>query len=117
MKSRSISRILTQMIVFGTVFVGVVQIAHAHDPQSIGINKLVFNPTEVILHVGDSIEWVNNDPIPHTASVKADAVGGPWEIVIPPGTSAKRQMNDVGVIEYYCRYHPNMKARIIVLAK
>ena len=105
------------MIVFGTVFVGVVQIAHAHDPQSIGINKLVFNPTEVILYVGDSIEWVNNDPIPHTASVKADAVGGPWEIVIPPGTSAKRQMNDVGVIEYYCRYHPNMKARIIVLAK
>ena len=117
MKLGSLSKIRRRMIVLGTVFVGVVQIAHAHDPQSIGIKKLVFSPAEVTLHVGDSIEWMNSDPIPHTASAKADAIGGPWEIIIPPGTSAKRQMNDVGTIEYYCRYHPNMKARIIVLAK
>ena len=114
MKLSSHSKILRRIIVFGTVFVGVVQIAHAHDPQSIGINKLIFNPAEVTLHVGDSIEWVNNDPIPHTASAKADAVGGPWEIIIPPGTSAKRRMNDVGTIEYYCRYHPNMKGTVNV---
>jgi plastocyanin len=117
MKLGAMSKILNRMMIVGAVVVGSVQFAHAHDPQSIEIKKLVFNAAEVTLHVGDSIEWVNNDPIPHTASAKADAIGGPWEVVIAPGTSAKRRMNDVGTIEYYCRFHPNMKARIIVLAK
>jgi plastocyanin len=117
MRLSATSKILSRMIIVGTVLVGGVQIAHAHDPQSIEIKSLVYNPTEVTLHVGDSIEWVNNDSISHTASAKADAVGGPWEVVIPPGKSAKREMNDVGTVDYYCRFHPNMKARIIVLAK
>jgi plastocyanin len=117
MRLSTTSNIFSQMVVVGTVLVGGVQITHAHNPQNIEIKSLVYIPAEVTLHVGDSIEWVNNDPIPHTASAKVDAIGGPWEVVIPPGKSAKRKMNDVGTVEYYCRLHPNMKARIIVLAK
>jgi plastocyanin len=117
MRLSTTSKIFNQMFIVVAVLVGSMQIAHAHDPQIIEIKKLVYNAAEVTLHVGDSIEWVNNDSIPHTASAKADAVGGPWEVVIPPGKSAKREMNDVGTVDYYCRFHPNMKARIIVLAK
>lgn len=94
-----------------------VQSACAHPPQTVEIKKLVYTAAEVTLHVGDTLEWVNKDPITHTVTVKAGTAGGPWEIIIEPGKSVKRQMNDAGTVEYYCRFHPNMKGRIIVLAK
>ena len=91
--------------------------AMAHGPQQVTIAKLVYALAETTLHVGDTITWVNNDPIAHTATAKANAPGGPWEVMIPPGKSAAMQMTAAGTIDYYCRFHPNMKARIIVLAK
>lgn len=91
--------------------------AMAHGPQQVTIAKLVYGPAETTLHVGDTVTWLNNDPIAHTATAKADAPGGPWEVMIPPGKSASMQMTAAGTIDYYCRFHPNMKARIIVLAK
>jgi plastocyanin len=93
------------------------RVAHAHGPQQVIIAKLLYAPVETTLHVGDTITWVNNDPIAHTATVKASAPGRPWEMKIPPGKSASMQMMTAGTIDYYCRFHPNMKARIIVLAK
>ncbi|OJU37602.1 MAG: hypothetical protein BGN94_23000, partial [Rhizobiales bacterium 68-8] len=42
------------------------------------IEKLVFSPAEISAHVGDTIEWVNKDPLAHTATVK-----GGWEVMIP----------------------------------
>ena len=91
--------------------------AHAHGPQQVSIAKLVYAPAETTLHVGDTITWVNNDPIAHTATAAKNAPGGPWEVMIPPGKSAVMQMMTAGTIDYYCRFHPNMKARLIVLEK
>ena len=91
--------------------------AQAHGPQQVTIAKLVYAPAEITLHVGDTITWVNNDLIAHTATAAKNAQGGPWEAMIPPGKSAAMQMTAAGTIDYYCRFHPNMKARIIVLAK
>jgi plastocyanin len=91
--------------------------AEAHGPQQVTIAKLVYGPAEITMHVGDTVTWVNNDPIAHTATAKADAPGGPWEVLIPPGKSATMQMMTAGTIGYYCRFHPNMKARLIVVEK
>jgi plastocyanin len=91
--------------------------AHAYGPQRVSIAKLVYAPAEITLHVGDIIEWINDDPIAHTATAAKNAPGGPWEIMLPPGKSAAMQMTAAGTIDYYCRFHPNMKARLIVLAK
>ena len=91
--------------------------AMAHGPQQVTIAKLVYAPAEITLHVGDAITWINNDPIAHTATAKANASGGPWEVMIPPGKSASMQIKTAGTIDYYCRFHPNMKARLFVLAK
>ena len=95
----------------------VARVAHAHGPQQVTIAKLIYAPAETTLHVGDTITWLNNDPIAHTATAAKNAPGGPWEVMIPPGKSATMQMMTPGIIDYYCRFHPNMKARIIVLAK
>lgn len=73
------------------------------------IDRLVYSPTSVDAKVGDTIEWVNKDVIAHTATVK-----GGWEVMIPPKKSASLNLKAAGTIDYFCRFHPNMKGRLVV---
>jgi len=75
------------------------------------IDRLAFQPAEISVAAGDTIEWVNNDPFAHTATVK-----GGWEVAIPPGRTATHVAAPGDSVEYYCRFHPNMKGRIVVSA-
>ena len=73
------------------------------------IDKLVFSPATVEAKVGDTIEWVNKDVFAHTATVK-----GGWEVMIPPKKSASLTLKAAGAVDYFCRFHPNMKGRLVV---
>lgn len=73
------------------------------------IDKLVFSPATVEAKVGDTIEWVNKDVFAHTATVK-----GGWEVTIPPKKSASLTLKAAGAVDYFCRFHPNMKGRLVV---
>ncbi|MDW6024712.1 cupredoxin domain-containing protein [Mesorhizobium sp. BAC0120] len=73
------------------------------------IDKLTFSPAEVDAKVGDTIEWLNKDPLAHTATVK-----GGFEVMIPAGKSGTTVLKKAESVEYYCRFHPNMKGRITV---
>ena len=73
------------------------------------IDKLVFSPATVEAKVGDTIEWVNKDVIAHTATVK-----GGWEVMIPPKKSASLTLKAAGAVDYFCRFHPNMKGHVNV---
>jgi plastocyanin len=95
------------VILLGT---GVVP-AHA-DTIQVVIDKLVFSPAEINAKVGDSIEWVNKDILAHTATVRGD-----WDVMIAANKSASVILKNAGAVEYYCRFHPNMKGRIIVAPK
>lgn len=77
--------------------------------RRIAIDKLAFSPLEVEAKVGDTIEWVNNDTFAHTATAK-----GGFDIMLPPKKSGSAVMDKAGVVDYYCRFHPNMKGRITV---
>jgi plastocyanin len=74
------------------------------------IKNLVNIPAEVKARVGDTVEWVNSDFIAHTATVR-----GEWDVVIPPSASATHVMEKAGVADYICRFHPNMKGRIVTV--
>lgn len=82
--------------------------AHAETIQVI-IDKLIFSPAVVNAKIGDTIEWVNKDVLMHTATVR-----GGWDVIIPPNKSASVVLQSVENVEYYCRFHPNMKGRIVV---
>ncbi len=75
------------------------------------VDKLVFTPAEVNAKVGDTIEWVNRDILAHTATVK-----GGMEVMIPVKKTVRLTLQKAEAIDYYCRFHPNMKGRIIVSA-
>jgi plastocyanin len=76
------------------------------------IDKLVFAPVEIKAKVGDTIEWVNKDILAHTATVKGD-----WDVLIPAKKTVSFVLKTAGEVEYYCRFHPNMKGRISIAAK
>jgi plastocyanin len=83
--------------------------AHAETIQIV-MEKLGFSPAEVNASVGDTIEWVNNDILAHTATAR----NGDWDVAIAAKKTASLVLRKAGAIEYYCRYHPNMTGRIVI---
>jgi plastocyanin len=73
------------------------------------IEKLVFSPASVEAKIGDTIEWVNKDAFAHTATVK-----GGWEVTIPPKSTGQMTLKAAGAVDYFCRFHPNMKGHLDV---
>lgn len=83
---------------------------HAHaETIVVTIEKLVFSPAEINAAVGDVIEWRNKDVMAHTATAE-----GNFDVAIPPGKTAMLTVGKPGAFDYYCRLHPNMKARVNV---
>lgn len=101
-----------QLLVTGAAVLAGSTLARAHNGTiHVTIEKLVFLPAEIEVKAGETIEWINKDPFAHTATVK-----GGWEVVIPPGKAATRVATADDTVDYYCRYHPNMKGKISIVA-
>ena len=79
--------------------------AHAATIQ-ITIENMEFAPAEVSARVGDTIEWINKDVLVHTATAR----NGDFDVTTPPKKTVTSLLKKAGTVEYYCRYHPNMKA-------
>jgi plastocyanin len=73
------------------------------------VDKMAFSPADITAKVGDTVEWVNKDAFAHTATVK-----GGWEVMLPVKKSGSIVMDKAGTINYFCRFHPNMKGQITV---
>ena len=76
----------------------------------ITMQDLVISPAEASAKVGDTIEWINKDIFAHTATAR----NGDWDVTIPPNKTVTSVLNKAGTVEYYCRFHPNMKATLVV---
>jgi plastocyanin len=83
--------------------------AHAATIQ-ITMENLVIAPAAASAKVGDTIEWINKDIFAHTATAK----NGDWDVTIPPEQTVISVLKKPGTIDYYCRFHPNMKAVLTV---
>jgi plastocyanin/uncharacterized membrane protein len=72
-----------------------------------------FQPTELTVHPGETIEFKNEDIFAHT--VTAD--DGSFDSgLIQPGSSWKMTVQKAGTIAYHCTPHPNMKATLVALS-
>jgi len=71
---------------------------------------LVFAPAEVSARVGDTVEWINKDVFTHTATAR----NGDFDVTMPPKKTVTSVLKKAGTVEYYCRYHPNMKAILTI---
>jgi plastocyanin len=70
------------------------------------MENLVIAPAEISAKVGDTVEWVNKDIFAHTATAR----NGDFDVTMPPKKTVTSVLKKAGTVEYYCRFHPNMKA-------
>ena len=78
--------------------------------HEIEIDKLAFGPAPEVLHVNDSVEWVNADIFQHTAT----AADGSFDVDLPAGAKGRTILKRAGVVDYFCRFHPGMQGRLEV---
>jgi plastocyanin len=76
----------------------------------ISMENLEIAPAEVSAKVGDTVEWTNKDVVAHTATAK----NGDFDVMLPPKKSGTTVLKKAGTVDYYCRFHPNMKATLNV---
>ena len=82
---------------------------------TVAIRSFKFEPATVTVNQGDTVEWKNDDIVPHTATEDANAekpafdsgaiaTGGKWHFVA----------HNKGTYNYTCTFHPNMEGKLIV---
>jgi plastocyanin len=74
------------------------------------MENLVISPAELSAKVGDTVELVNKDIFAHTATAR----NGDFDVTIPPKKTVTFVLKKAGAVEYYCRFHPNMKAVLTI---
>src|ERR1700748_876237 len=74
------------------------------------METLVIAPAEATAKVGDTIELINKDIFAHTATAR----NGDFDVTMPPKKTVTFVLKKAGTVEYYCRFHPNMKATITI---
>jgi plastocyanin len=72
----------------------------------ITMENLVIAPAEASAKVGDTIELINKDVLAHTATAR----NGDFDVAMPPKKTVTFVLKKAGAVDYYCRFHPNMKA-------
>lgn len=81
----------------------------------VAMQGYAFAPASLTVHVGDSVTWTNGDTAPHDVRTTS----GPVTIHSPmldKGQSWTYTFTAAGSYGYYCTVHPDMTARITVLA-
>ncbi len=76
----------------------------------ITMENLVISPAEASAKVGDTIEWINKDIFAHTATAR----NGDFDVTMPPKKTVTSVLKKDGTVDYYCRFHPNMKATLSI---
>jgi plastocyanin len=71
--------------------------------------KLV--PERIEVAVGDSITWVNRDPVPHTVTNVARKLESG---TINPGAKWTYVVRRKGDMDYVCRFHPGMRGTLSI---
>ncbi len=75
------------------------------------IEGMAFKPAEISAKPGDEIVWTNKDFVAHTATAKDKS----FDVTVPAHGSGKLTVGaNAGAFDYFCRFHPMMKAKLTV---
>jgi plastocyanin/uncharacterized membrane protein len=81
--------------------------------HTVVIKQMHFDPAEMTVNAGDTIEWKNEDIFSHTVTANDGSFDSG---LIAPGQSWKTVVKKAGTIGYHCRPHTNMTASLVVLS-
>ena len=79
--------------------------------HKVTIDGFEFHPAEITVNKGDVVVWINNDPVPHTATAARTTFDSG---TINAGGSFRFTAASAGRFDYVCTLHPTMKGALIV---
>jgi nitrite reductase (NO-forming) len=81
-----------------------------------------YSPSLLKIKVGSTIKWTNNDNVMHTVTSgtpetpnAGEAFDSGLTTFITPAKTYSNKFIDVGEFSYYCRVHPTMTGKIVVI--
>jgi plastocyanin len=77
----------------------------------VAIDGVAFAPETLTVQVGETVVWVNTDPVPHTVTSQTGAFDSQ---AMAPGQSWSYTPTKAGVFLYLCTLHPTMHATLKV---
>ncbi|HEX2093584.1 MAG TPA: cupredoxin domain-containing protein [Longimicrobiaceae bacterium] len=76
--------------------------------HAVSIRAFRYLPERVEVAAGDTVAWINEDPVPHTATTD-----GAWDSGnIAAGDTVRVVVPRAGRYAYRCAFHPNMAAEL-----
>ncbi|MEO6912953.1 MAG: cupredoxin family copper-binding protein [Candidatus Baltobacteraceae bacterium] len=79
--------------------------------QIVHMKNFAFTPAKVTVHVGETVEWINDDSAQHSTTENSKA----WDSgELSQGQSWSHTFEKAGVYRYYCDDHAFMKAEVDV---
>jgi plastocyanin len=95
----------------GVIFISLAPYARADGSvRSIVVNNLTFGQAPQGLRVGDVVEWTNADIFRHSATASDSS----FDIDLPPGAKGRAVLKRAGMVNYFCRFHPGMKGKLMI---
>jgi plastocyanin len=80
-------------------------------PRAVSISGFQFRPAELSVAVGDTVTWVNEDPLRHTTTADSAA----WaSSELEQGHRFVLVAKRSGRFPYHCAAHPAMRAALVV---
>ena len=77
---------------------------------SVKIDNFTFGPQKLVVKLGDTVTWINEDDIPHTMV----SIGRFRSAALDTGEKFSFTFTKVGTFEYFCGLHPQMQGTIVV---
>lgn len=79
--------------------------------STITIENYTYSPANLVVKVGDTVTWVNNDTVGHTATSNDGAFDTG---LIGQANEASVTFDKPGTYSYHCTPHPQMTGTIVV---
>jgi amicyanin len=76
-----------------------------------GMKNLAYLKPRMEVSVGTTVEWTNNDPLPHSVTAVDKSFNSG---LIYPGKTYRHTFTKPGTYDFYCMPHPFMKGTVVV---
>lgn len=94
----------------------------ASEDATVTIEDFEYLPPRLEIAVGTTVTWRNDDPFAHTVTSGTpdaptdlfDEELGELDSAANAGTSFSYTFEEAGEVAYFCRFHPNMTATVVV---
>ncbi|HKH91912.1 MAG TPA: cupredoxin family copper-binding protein [Gemmatimonadaceae bacterium] len=79
--------------------------------REVVIRSFAFSPATDTVQAGDTVHWINQDVVPHTATSR---IGGFDSGTLEAGQDWRYVARTPGTFAYECTLHPTMRGTLVV---